>query len=129
MENESILRNQQGIRLKEAREFLGLKQNEAAKRLQIGVSGLSDIENGKNNLSAAMSRKIAQYLGINVTWVLTGEGEMMLKGEEQLNVAMRNTIRPFQAMRAHYVETVARITGKSVEQVREELQKTEDEMP
>ncbi len=129
MKQDEEIRKEQGERLRIARESLGIKQAEAARRLQIGSSGLNDVEKGKNNLSTAMSRKVAQFLGINPAWVLTGEGEMMLSGQEQMNAAFQNNIvRPIRALREHYAETVARITGSTKEKVLEELKEKEDEL-
>lgn len=122
-------RKLEGERLKQVREELGINQKVFAAKIGMEQGSLSDIERGRKKLSTSAHRKIAQFFGVNISWVLTGDGEKLLNDSEQLNVAMRNTLRPFQAMREHYVETIARITSKSVEQVREELQKKEDEMP
>jgi transcriptional regulator with XRE-family HTH domain len=129
MKQDEETKKVQGNRLREVREYLGLKQAEAARRLGIGTSGLNDVENGRNSLSTTMSRKIAQYLGINPTWVITGEGDKLLTSGEQLKVAMQNNARPIQALRIHYIRTMARITGKSEEEVEMELKAVEEGLP
>lgn len=48
-----------GARLKEAREYVGLKQDEVAKHLGIPRTGVSEIEKGKRNVSALELKKLA----------------------------------------------------------------------
>lgn len=48
-----------GVRLKEAREYIGLKQEQVAKHLGIPRTGVSDIEKGKRSVSAIELKKLA----------------------------------------------------------------------
>lgn len=48
-----------GARLKEAREYIGLKQEQVAAHLGIPRTGVSDIEKGKRTVSAIELKKLA----------------------------------------------------------------------
>jgi transcriptional regulator with XRE-family HTH domain len=48
-----------GARLKEAREYIGLKQEQVATHLGIPRTGVSDIEKGKRSVSAIELKKLA----------------------------------------------------------------------
>jgi transcriptional regulator with XRE-family HTH domain len=127
MEDE---RKQQGERLKTARESLGIKQGVFASKIGMEQGSLSDIERGRKKLSNVAFRRVAQHFGINPTWVMTGEGEMQLSSNEQLNATLRNSIElPIKALRSHYTKTIARITGKSVQEIETELKAEEDDLP
>ena len=49
-----------GARLKEAREYIGLKQEQVAGHLGIPRTAVSDIEKGKRNVSALELKKLAR---------------------------------------------------------------------
>ena len=48
-----------GTKLKEAREYIGLKQDQVAQHLGIPRSGVSDIEKGKRNVNALELKMLA----------------------------------------------------------------------
>lgn len=48
-----------GAKLKEAREYIGLKQEQVAQHLGIPRTGVSEIEKGKRNVSALELKKLA----------------------------------------------------------------------
>jgi transcriptional regulator with XRE-family HTH domain len=78
------LRKQQGKRLRQARIELDISQKDFAASVDVQPGSYSDIENGKNKLSAEMSQKIASKHKININWVLTGEGGMFDRGKQLL---------------------------------------------
>ncbi len=57
-------------RVREIRQFRGLSQRELAKRLGIGSSSISNIENCKRNVTIETVEKIARELGVNATDLL-----------------------------------------------------------
>jgi transcriptional regulator with XRE-family HTH domain len=61
-----------GERLKTAREYVGLSQEEVAKHLGIPRSALSNIEAGQRKLDALELTKLAKLYQRPVTWI-TGE--------------------------------------------------------
>ncbi|MGH7206326.1 MAG: helix-turn-helix domain-containing protein [Nitrospiraceae bacterium] len=57
---QAIDRQQLGDRLRKTREYLGLSQEEVAKRIGIPRSALSNIESGQRGIDALELRKIAE---------------------------------------------------------------------
>lgn len=63
-----------GERLREAREYVGLTQDEVAKRLGVPRSALSNIEAGQRKVDALELRTLARLYQRPTTW-FTEEGE------------------------------------------------------
>jgi transcriptional regulator with XRE-family HTH domain len=61
-----------GERLKEAREYVGLKQDDVAKKLGIPRSALSNIEAGSRKVDAIELAQLAKLYQRSVAW-FTGE--------------------------------------------------------
>lgn len=61
-------------RLKEVREYLGLKQEEVSRHLNVPRSAISEIENGKRAISALELKKLARLYQRPVSW-FTGEAD------------------------------------------------------
>jgi transcriptional regulator with XRE-family HTH domain len=61
-----------GERLREAREYMGLKQEEVAKHLGIPRSALSNVEAGQRRIDALELTRLAKLYQRPVTW-FTGE--------------------------------------------------------
>lgn len=76
MHKKNIKENIVGERLKKAREYLGYKkQGYFAEKLEIVQNTYSNYENGHREIPFKILEKISQN-GINLNWLLTGEGEM-----------------------------------------------------
>lgn len=63
-------------RLKELRKYLGLTQKSFAQKLGITDSGLSNLENGKRNLTEQMIISICREYNVNRDWLVDGAGDM-----------------------------------------------------
>ncbi len=61
-----------GAKLKEAREYIGLKQEQVANHLGIPRTGVSEIEKGKRSVSALELKKLAHLYQRSVQY-FTGE--------------------------------------------------------
>lgn len=61
-----------GSKLKEAREYIGFKQEQVAKHLGIPRTGVSEIEKGKRNVSALELKKLAHLYQCSVQY-FTGD--------------------------------------------------------
>lgn len=64
-------------RLKEARMTLALKSGDFAKKAGIDPRNYSSIETGKRPIGDRSIRDICSAHGIDLNWLLTGEGEML----------------------------------------------------
>jgi transcriptional regulator with XRE-family HTH domain len=65
--------------LKQLREMLGKTQKEMAEILNVSLRGYQMYEEGKSNLPPAKMVLLAQKFGVNLHWLLTGEGEPFVR--------------------------------------------------
>lgn len=65
-----------GERIKELRKSLGLTLEEFGKKLGVGKSAISNIENGSRNLTDQMSLSIRREFNVREEWLRDGIGEM-----------------------------------------------------
>ncbi len=65
-------------RLKEVRKYLKLSQKEMAEELGVPVTAISKYEIGRVKPASDMLIKINHKFKINLNWLLTGEGEMII---------------------------------------------------
>lgn len=66
-------------RLKILRNTLGIKQGEFAKKISTTQGHISDIENGRKELSDRTMKLICLEFNVNETWLRTGKGDMFLQ--------------------------------------------------
>lgn len=66
-----------GQRVSKGRAAKKFSQVVLAKALNMTPAGVSHIESGKSNLTIDNAILISSILGVNVDWLLTGEGEMV----------------------------------------------------
>jgi transcriptional regulator with XRE-family HTH domain len=59
-EGDEVVRKQLGDRLREARKYLGLKQEEVAAYLKIPRTALTDIESGQRRVEAIELTRLAR---------------------------------------------------------------------
>ena len=67
-----------GIRIRNIRKSLKLKQKEFVKKLLISDASLSDIENGKHKPNFDFLLNLAQEFNVNLDYVFFGKGEMFV---------------------------------------------------
>ena len=68
-EDESLML---GAKLREAREYLGLKQDQVARHIDLPRTAVSEIENGHRGVSAIELKKLARLYQRPVNW-FTGD--------------------------------------------------------
>src|SRR6266446_10866606 len=71
--SESVDRKEMGARLREAREYVGLSQDEVAKYLSIPRTALSHIETGQRRIDALELQKLAQLYKRSIGYFTGGE--------------------------------------------------------
>ena len=69
------------LRLKEIRKRLKIKQDDFCKRMDISVTNLSKIENGKGKPGHGFYINIVREFGVNLDYLLFGEGPMFKTGK------------------------------------------------
>ena len=82
-----------GKRISQLRNIIGITQPELAKVLEVkrGAPTISNWENGISIPDVAQLSKISELYNINLNWLITGQGEMSLKGE---GVSTDKELRP-----------------------------------
>lgn len=66
-------------RVKQIRLSKNIKQKDMAKMLLIRQSSLSDIENGRVNVTERVMSALCKELSANINWLKTGEGDMFVE--------------------------------------------------
>jgi len=72
-----------GERLKAVRMYLGLSQKELANLLGVSEITVRRYEIGKIEIPKTVALALKGLYNLNPTWLLTGEGEMFIKKEEE----------------------------------------------
>jgi len=72
-----------GRRLKTLRELLGLSQSQLAKKLGVAQNTLSQWERGERDIPTSVLLKLHSIAGVNLHWLLTGEGEPFVKPSDE----------------------------------------------
>lgn len=76
-------------RIKELRKHLGLTMEDFGKRLGVGKSTISNIENDSNrNVTDQMKKSIIREFDVSEDWLLYGKGEMFVTHSHDEEVAM-----------------------------------------
>ena len=75
-----------GLRLKKLREILDLSQGKLARILGVSQSAVSKWEAGERDIPTAVLLKLKQQLGVNLDWLLSGEGEMFSPPKSEGNI-------------------------------------------
>lgn len=66
----------QGERVRILRKKESLTLEKFGKQLGVGKSTISDIENGRRNLTESMTKSICREFGVDYRWLTTGDGDM-----------------------------------------------------
>lgn len=90
-----------GLRLKEAREVLGLTQEQAAAALGVQRTSVTSMEQGKRNVSASELAKLSNIYRRSVEWLLgreessTVEGSALLRATKGLSDSDKEKVLRF----------------------------------
>ncbi len=75
------------------RDLLNLSQVNFAKKIHISQGALSQIENGKSQISLETLYNISKELNVNCNWVVNGTGEIFYQDEKSVNgVATKHVV-------------------------------------
>ncbi len=78
-------------RLKQIRKHLGLSQIEFARRINVSPGFVSNIENGRCNLSEDTIENICSSFNVERDWLLYGKGEMFTPGNEKASAERKSS--------------------------------------
>lgn len=72
----------QGERVREVRKTLGLTLEKFGEKIGLKKNSVSQIENGKNNVTDANVKAICREFNVDYIWLTTGEGEMFVDSDD-----------------------------------------------
>lgn len=81
---EPVSRTEFGVRLRDIRHHLDLKQTDFATRMGTSPNVISEIENGKYKPGFDMIGKFASVFNINLYYLFFGKGEMFIDLESNV---------------------------------------------
>ena len=103
-------------RLRERVQELGIRQVDLAERMGIAQGAVSNVLSGRRRAASAQTLKAyADALGLNVAWVLTGEGPKLVGGTEDASTVQRSHEEPdLRGLLNQFVDLAARITENEI---------------
>ena len=106
-----------GERLKELRKTLGLTLESFGEKVGVGKSSISRLENGTNNLTEQMILAICREFNVNETWLRSGEGEMFLKLDREMEIARltRDLLLEEDSFKNRVISVLAKLTPEQWE--------------
>ena len=87
-----------GKRIKDAREFLKIGQKEFAEKIGIIYQTLSKYERNEIKPTTEILTKLAEIHGININWLLTGNGDMFIREEKKSNTKADEIIEAYEKL-------------------------------
>lgn len=72
-EGSSLEKNEKGLRIKSTRMEKGLSQAELAAKIRGTTKTVSDIENGKKEVTPRMALRLEKAFGVGSDWILYGD--------------------------------------------------------
>lgn len=74
-----------GLRVKELRKTLNLSQKDFGEKIGLKSNTISDIENGKYNLTESNIKLICKEFHVEYIWLTTGQGDMFISDSDKDN--------------------------------------------
>ena len=101
-------------RLQELRQAFGISQRQLAKRVGVTSQLISMMETGKTQISHLTAKAIESEYGVNHEWLMTGQGEMMVK---KPNPSRMPVISPQLTAILCYYPNIAKAVNSFVERM------------
>lgn len=85
-------------RIRTLRNYLGLNQEEFGEKLGVSRSVIVNAELGRATPNELFVRHMSDIYGVNLKWLETGEGEMLLESKSTLvdELATRHNLSPME---------------------------------
>lgn len=109
-----------GDRFIEIREYFGLSQSQFAQKINKTPGFVSNVETDRSDISESTVKAICVIFNVDETWLLTGKGDMFIKGQEpskadKVNIGSR--IKQIRLLRKITQKDFAAAIGYSKKQV------------
>ena len=85
-------------RLKKIREAKGLSQKQFAETLGTVLTRISEYERDKVKPTTEILTKLTEIHGININWLLTGNGNMFIEEEKKSNTKADEIIEAYEKL-------------------------------
>lgn len=107
----------QGERVREVRKTLGLTLEKFGEKIGMKKNSISQIENGKNNLTDANIKSICREFNVDYIWLTTGEGEMFIEfdREEQLMIWANSALGEKENFKSRFIDILMRLSEEEWE--------------
>lgn len=92
----------------------GLNSSKLAKLADISTASMSNIVNGKNGMSKKTAEALSASLGVNIKWLLEGEGEIWVEPErvDLITKFAANAINQPEEFKSKFIEYIAELDEK-----------------
>lgn len=102
----------EGERVRAIRKQNNMTLEKFGERIGMGISSISDIENGRRSLTNQTFLSICREFGVNGTWLHTGEGQMFVEvtQEETISAFIGDVLSGKPDFRRRLISVLARMT-------------------
>lgn len=99
-------------RIKQLRRYLGLSQEQFARKINKTPGLISLVETGRSGLSDESILEISSVFGVNAEWLRTGNGEMFITGKEKPEVDKEGIGKRINELRTQYGMSLEELAGE-----------------
>lgn len=99
----------QGERVREVRKNLGLTLEKFGDKIGMKKNSVSQIENGKNNVTDANIKAICREFNVDYIWLTTGEGEMFVDSDDDIMESIDRIMSGENEFHKNLFKTFARL--------------------
>ena len=105
----------QGERVREVRKKLGLTLEKFGEKIGMKKNSISQIENGKNNLTDANIKAICREFNVDYIWLTTGEGEMFVDSDDDFLEKIDRIMAGENDARKNMIKTLANASDDDIQ--------------
>lgn len=105
----------QGERVREVRKTLGLTLEKFGEKIGMKKNSVSQIENGKNNVTDANVKAICREFNVDYIWLTTGEGEMFVETDDDFFEKIDRIMSGENDARKNMIKTLLYASDEDVE--------------
>ena len=105
----------QGERVREVRKALGLTLEKFGDKIGMKKNSVSQIENGKNNVTDANVKAICREFNVDYIWLTTGEGEMFVDSDDDFTEKIDRIMAGENDARKNMIKTLVNASDDDIQ--------------
>ena len=105
----------QGERVREVRKSLGLTLEKFGDKIGMKKNSVSQIENGKNNVTDANIKAICREFNVDYIWLTTGKGEMFVDSDDDFIEKIDRIIAGESDIRKNAIKALVNASTEDIE--------------